>query len=163
MAMSPRKTKATGSTRTASEHPPLWVMLKAAIVNLKERKGSSRQAIMKYIESNYKVHVSDGKFKSAMKRCISKAIAENKLLKTKASFKISHEEKATKKPKAAGAKKVKKAPGTSKKSVKPKAPRKPKAKVAKTVGSTGGATKKARKPSAKPKKAANKPKGAGKK
>jgi len=38
-----------------AEHPPYREMISAAIVNLKERNGSSRQAIKKYIYANYKV------------------------------------------------------------------------------------------------------------
>lgn len=100
MAIAPKKAKSsTGVSRSTAEHPPLWVMLKAALTNLKDRKGSSRQAIVKYIQSNYHVQ-STGKFKSAMKRCISKAVTEGKLIKTKGSFKLSSEEKSLKKHKA---------------------------------------------------------------
>merc|ERR1712018_643546 len=50
-----------GSTKTAkpaakkaSNHPTYKVMIAAAIASLKNRSGSSRQAIQKYIEANYK-------------------------------------------------------------------------------------------------------------
>jgi len=49
------------TTKAASkkaEHPPYREMISAAIVNLKERNGSSRQAIKKYIHANYKVTFS---------------------------------------------------------------------------------------------------------
>lgn len=140
MAVPPKKAKSSASTRHTAEHPPLWVMLKAAITNLKDRKGSSRQAIIKYIQSNYKVQ-STGKFKSAMKRCISKAVTEGKLLKTKGSFKLSSEEKTKKHKPAAGT--VKKASKTKKSSAggmvhkkpsKPKSLKKSKPKSAKAAG-----------------------------
>ena len=38
-----------------AEHPPYSEMIKAAILALKERNSSSRQAIEKYIKANYKV------------------------------------------------------------------------------------------------------------
>ena len=38
-----------------AEHPKYSDMIKAAILALKERTGSSRQAIVKYIKENYKV------------------------------------------------------------------------------------------------------------
>merc|ERR1712198_664566 len=38
-----------------AEHPPYAEMIAAAIKSLKERGGSSRQAILKYIQANYKV------------------------------------------------------------------------------------------------------------
>jgi histone H1/5 len=37
-------------------------MVKASIIALKERKGSSRQAIKKYIQANYPINVSDASF-----------------------------------------------------------------------------------------------------
>merc|ERR1712198_785026 len=39
-----------------AEHPPYAEMVVAAIKSLKERGGSSRQAILKYIQANYKVN-----------------------------------------------------------------------------------------------------------
>lgn len=148
MAMSPKKSKPSTSTSRGSvsaEHPPLWVMLKAAITNLKDRKGSSRQAIMKYVQSNYKVQMT-GKFKSAMKRCVNKGVSEGKLVKTKGSFKLSSEEKSAKKPKSPGVTKTKRAAvsggvSTNPKSAKPKTTaKKPKTKAAKpTSVMTGGA------------------------
>merc|ERR1711915_1087099 len=36
-------------------HPPYGVMVVAAIKALKQRKGSSKRAILKYIQANYKV------------------------------------------------------------------------------------------------------------
>jgi histone H1/5 len=38
-----------------AEHPTYSEMVKAALAALKERSGSSRQAIGKYIKANYKV------------------------------------------------------------------------------------------------------------
>ena len=38
-----------------ASHPPYGEMIKAALVALKEKKGSSRAAILKYIVQNYKV------------------------------------------------------------------------------------------------------------
>ena len=46
--------KKEGATKPV-EHPKYNEMIKAAIVALKERNGSSLQAIEKYIKSNYKV------------------------------------------------------------------------------------------------------------
>ena len=46
--------KKEGATKPV-EHPKYTEMIKAAIVALKERNGSSLQAIEKYIKCNYKV------------------------------------------------------------------------------------------------------------
>ncbi|KAJ1650040.1 hypothetical protein IWQ61_009049 [Dispira simplex] len=48
-----KATKSRSGTRP--EHPPYTDMIKEAIVTLKDRKGSSRQAIKKYIVANYTV------------------------------------------------------------------------------------------------------------
>ena len=42
------------AAKKAAEHPTYKAMVTAAIVALKNRNGSSRQAIQKYIEANYK-------------------------------------------------------------------------------------------------------------
>ena len=52
--VSPAKKKPAAPKKPA-EHPPYLEMVKAAIAALKERNGSSRQAIEKYIKANYKV------------------------------------------------------------------------------------------------------------
>ena len=55
-----------------AEHPKYSEMIAAAIVALKERNGSSRQAIVKYIAANYKVGDSAGTHvKLALKRGVA--------------------------------------------------------------------------------------------
>ena len=51
-AKSPAKKKPVAPKKPA-DHPPYIEMIKAALVALKERNGSSRQAIEKYIKANY--------------------------------------------------------------------------------------------------------------
>ncbi|KAI8582632.1 hypothetical protein K450DRAFT_226187 [Umbelopsis ramanniana AG] len=50
----PKATKVSSSTKKA-DHPSYEDMIQAAIVALKDRKGSSRPAIKKYILANYKI------------------------------------------------------------------------------------------------------------
>jgi len=58
-----------------AEHPPYREMISAAIVNLKERNGSSRQAIKKYIYANYKVNNNaDVLIRNTIKNCVEKGI-----------------------------------------------------------------------------------------
>ena len=112
-AKSPAKKKPAAPKKPA-EHPPYLDMIKAAIVALKERNGSSRQAIEKYIKANYKVGEVGPHLKMALKR----GAASGKLLHTKGvgasgSFKVAKEEKKEKKPakpKKPAAKKVAKKP-----------------------------------------------------
>ncbi len=53
--MSDNSGKKKEGAKKPVEHPKYTEMIKAAIVALKERNGSSLQAIEKYIKSNYKV------------------------------------------------------------------------------------------------------------
>ena len=64
----------TAKTATAA-HPPYLEMVIAAVTVMKERSGSSRQAILKYILANYNVGGTDPKsanlhLKQALKRGI---------------------------------------------------------------------------------------------
>lgn len=127
-------------------HPPFKAMILAAIPALKERGGSSRQAILKYIVANNKVDAA--KAAGPLKLALRKALAAGTIVKAKdagkgaGKFKIGKVEKPKKAPKA---KKPK-----AKKVVKKKAAKKPAAKKAKKP-----AKKAAKKPAAK--KAAKKP------
>ena len=150
-AASPKKTFKKKVVKKAMSHPPTADMVNTAIKTLKERGGSSLQAIKKYIAANYKVDVD--KLAPFIKKYLKSAVTKGALIQTKGkgatgSFKLSAAKKVEKKvakPKKPAAKKVK----TPKKAVKPKKGAAPKKeKKAKTP-------KKPTKP--KPKKAAKKP------
>ncbi|KAK9475325.1 linker histone H1 and H5 family-domain-containing protein [Dipodascopsis tothii] len=66
--MPPKKSAA--SAKGASDHPAYKDMIVEAIVTLKERNGSSRQALKKYIQSNYKIKAAnfETQFNAALKR-----------------------------------------------------------------------------------------------
>mgnify|MGYP003367373915 CR=1 FL=1 len=51
-------------------------MIKNGILNLKDRNGSSRQALKKYIQNNYKITASnfDSLFNAALRRGVEKEI-----------------------------------------------------------------------------------------
>ena len=53
-AKAPAKKKAAAKPKKPAAHPKYSEMVQAAIKSLKERGGSSRQAILKYIQANYK-------------------------------------------------------------------------------------------------------------
>lgn len=78
--------------RLKSSHPPTSEMVNAAIKELKDRKGSSLQAIKKYITATYKV---DGeKTAPFIKRYLKAAVTAGSVLQTKGkgasgSFKLS--------------------------------------------------------------------------
>ena len=132
---SPAK-KAPKKPAVKPEHPPYAVMISAAIKALKERGGSSRQAILKYILANNKV-ADAAKAQVRVKLAIRKMLAAKTILPVKGSFKLPKEEKVAK-PKKKAVKKP-----AAKKAKKPAA-KKPAAKKAKKP-----AAKKAKKPAAK--------------
>ncbi len=182
-APSPKKGKAAKAKkpRTAPSHPKTSDMVNAAITNLKERGGSSLQAIKKYVGATYKVDVE--KLSPFIKKYLKSAVASGSLVQTKGkgasgSFKLSAtsgksekkaegKKKKTKKPsspkkaaagkaKASPAKKSK--PASAAKATKPKkkSAAKPAAKKATAASASGDKKKKA--PAARPKKAAKSPK-----
>ena len=139
-APSPKKPapKKKAAPKKPAEHPKYIDMIVAAIVALKERNGSSRQAIVKYIKANYKVgDNSDVHVKMALKRGVaSGALAQPKGTGASGSFKV-----------------VKKAePKKKKPAAKKPAAKKPAAKKAKKPAkkSTPKKKKPAKKPSRKP-------------
>jgi histone H1/5 len=140
----------------SSAHPPVADMVRAAIVSLKDRKGSSLVAIKKYIQAKYKVDMV--RIAPFIRRYLKKAVADGSLKQASGTgaagrFRIGKAKAAPKKKKAKKAKKPKKAK-KAKKAKKPKAKKakKPKAKKAKK-----SKAKKAKKPKAK---RASKPKSA---
>lgn len=147
-----------------SNHPAYSDMIKAAIKALKERNGSSRQAIEKYIKVNYGI----GEVGSHLKMALKRGTANGQFVHTKGvgasgSFKLPKEVKEAKPKKKAVAKKPAAKPKkpSAKKAVKKpkKSPKKPAAKkpAAKKPAAKKPAAKKpaAKKPAAK--KAAKKP------
>ncbi|CAH1392088.1 unnamed protein product [Nezara viridula] len=167
-----KKGKGAASTgakkpKTAPSHPPVSQMVTAAIKSLKERGGSSTQAIKKYISSTYKI---DAEKKSHfIKKYLVSAVASGSLVQTKGkgasgSFKlagaggegkkVATTKKAPAKPSVASKSKSPKAkPATTKKAAAaskakktkkpPTAAKTPKPKVAKAKPATTPKAKKA--------------------
>ena len=137
---SPKKT-ATAKKPAAAKlsHPTYQVMVQEAIVALKERKGASRQAMKKYVTSEYKLAaISVVHFNGALKKLTEAGTLEQsengqrwkmKKVAPKPAAKKPAATKVVKKPAAAAAKKVTKKP--TKKVVKKPAAKKPTKKVAK--------------------------------
>ena len=146
--------KAKKPAKKPADHPKYSEMIAAAIAALKERTGSSRQAIVKYIAANYKVSDSAG---THVKLALKRGVASGQLKQVKgagASGSFKNVEKAKPKPKKPAAKKpaAKKAkkPAAKKPAAKKATPKKAKKPAAKKA-----TPKKAKKPAAK--KAAKKP------
>ncbi|XP_066960003.1 histone H1-delta-like [Macrobrachium rosenbergii] len=142
-------------------HPPYGTMIAAAVKSLKERNGSSRQAILKYIVANYKVG-DEKKAGSRLKLALKKGVTSGALKQVKGagasgSFKLAKDDakpakKAVKKP---AAKKSPKKPAAKKPAKKPAAKKAAKKPAAKKAAKKPAAKKPAKKPAAK--KAAKKP------
>merc|ERR1712119_17737 len=125
--------------KAPAAHPPYASMITAAIKALGDKKGSSRQAILKYVVANNKVDAAKAAVR--VRIALKKMIAAKKVVAAAAagkkgagSFKLpakAPKVKKAKKPKKPDAKKPKKAAKKpkAKKAVKPKA-KKPAAKKA---------------------------------
>ncbi|CEP16983.1 hypothetical protein [Parasitella parasitica] len=113
-------TETKSKSKKPAEHPSYESMIIAAVSNLKERKGSSRPAIKKYILANFKV-TPGAHFDSQVSGAIRRGAAKNvfslpkglsgtiKLVKPEKKVKASSEKKtdgAEKKTKAPAGKKV---------------------------------------------------------
>jgi len=91
--VSPKKAKSsTKKPRTKPVHPRTSEMVVNAIKSLKERGGSSLQAIKKYIAANYKV--DSEKLSPFIKKYLKSAVASGELVQTKGkgasgSFKLA--------------------------------------------------------------------------
>ncbi|KAJ4746537.1 Histone H1 [Rhynchospora pubera] len=101
-----KKPKAPKAASPAS-HPPYFEMIKDAIVALHERTGSSSYAIAKHMEDKHKGHLP-ANFKKILANKLKGFAAKGKLVKVKASFKLSEAGKAVKDKKPVAKKVVKK-------------------------------------------------------
>src|SRR5713101_3379159 len=85
--VSPKKGKGSAKAakpkkpKTAPSHPKVSEMVTAAIKTLKERSGSSTQAIKKYIAANYKVDID--RLAPFIKKYLKSAVESGALTQTK--------------------------------------------------------------------------------
>ena len=150
--MSEGQKKKAAAPKKPAEHPKYIDMISAAIVALKERTGSSRQAIVKYIKANYKVgDNADVHVKMALKRGVaSGALAQPKGTGASGSFKVVKKAEPKKKPakKPAAKKPAAKKPAAKKPAAK-KAAKKSTPKKKKPATKKASSAKKTKKPAAK--------------
>ena len=174
-AVAAKSPKKVSKPKKPVAHPKYAEMVAQAISGLKERGGSSRQAILKYIVKNFNVGNDEKVVNTHLKIALRSGVKASSLKQSKGtgatgSFRIGEaakkavKPKKVKKPKAAAkkpaakpkkaAKKVKKAPAKKAKATPKKAKATPK------KAKAAPKTKKAAKPAktAKPKKAPAKPK-----
>ena len=101
--MPDNSTQKKQAAKRPADHPKYADMIRAAIVALKERNGSSRQAIEKYIKANYKVgDKASQSIKAALKRGASTGyFIHTSGVGASGSFKVNKEEKQKKAAKVA--------------------------------------------------------------
>ena len=80
----PKKLKKPKTTT----HPPYFQMIKEALMNLKEKNGSSPYAIAKQIEEKYKPLLPEN-FRKTLSLQLKNSVAKGKLVKIRASYKLS--------------------------------------------------------------------------
>merc|ERR1712059_116899 len=129
-----------------ASHPPTSVMVKAALENLKERKGSSLVAIKKYIGTNYKA--DPVKMRIFIKKALASGVEKKTILQVKGvgmsgRFKMAKPEEKPKKSAKPKKKVAKKA--TPKKKVEKSKSAKPSAKPKKPVAKKAASKKPAKK------------------
>ncbi|XP_033730257.1 histone H1-delta-like [Pecten maximus] len=164
--------KKTTKPKTPPAHPKYSDMVASAVGSLKERGGSSRQAILKYIMANFKVGTDAKAINAHLKIALRNGVKKGALKQSKGtgaagSFKLGEKPKPAKKPaakkvtkpKAAKPKKpVAKKATTSATAKKPKAKTPKKTAAKKTVEKKKPAAKKATKPKTPKKKVTKSPK-----
>lgn len=96
--------KKTGTAAAPAAHPKYSEMVQQALVALKERGGSSRQAVLKYIMANFKVAGDENMINAHVKMALKAGVKNGALKQSKGtgatgSFRIG--EKAKKAPAAA--------------------------------------------------------------
>merc|ERR1712048_1026044 len=98
-----KKAKKPAAPKKPAEHPKYAVMVAAAITSLKERGGSSRQAILKYISANYKAGDNAAShLKLALRAGVKNgSLAQSKGTGASGSFKLGAKKEAPKKKPAA--------------------------------------------------------------
>ncbi|MGY8822232.1 MAG: histone H1/H5 family protein [Pseudomonadales bacterium] len=150
VAASPKKVKKVAPKKPA-EHPKYVEMIVAGITALKERSGSSRQAILKYIKANYKVGDScDTHVKLGLKRAVvAGTLKQVKGTGASGSFKLAEKPKVAKPKKVAAKKPAAKKAAAAKKPAKKATPAKKKAAKKSTPKKTASAKKVTKKPAAK--------------
>ena len=149
-AAAPKAKKA--AKKAPAAHPPYASMITAAIKALGDKKGSSRQAILKYVVANNKVDAAKAAVR--VRLALKKMIAAKKVVAAAAagkkgagSFKLPAKEPKAKKAKKPKAKKPKKAKKVKKPAA--KKAKKPKKAAKKPAAKKPAAKKAAKKPAAK--------------
>ena len=122
VAAKPAK-RAAAKPKVPAAHPKYTEMIAAAVGSLKERGGSSRQAILKYIVAKYNVGKNETVVNTHLKMALRSGVKSGSLKQAKGtgatgSFRLGEKAKAA--PKKAVVAKKPRAPSAAKKAKSPK-------------------------------------------
>jgi hypothetical protein len=103
-AAAKKSTKKTAAAKPAPDHPKYSEMISQALVQLKERGGTSRQALLKYIVKNFNVGKDEAAVNSRLKVALRAGLKNATLKQSKGtgaagSFRLGEKVKKEKKPK----------------------------------------------------------------
>ncbi|XP_021889233.1 histone H1-like [Carica papaya] len=87
-----KEAKTSSDSSPSRLHPPYFDMISDAISTLKDRRGSSQQAIAKFMEEKYKEALPPN-YKKMLSVQLKKFVKSERLVKVKNSFKMSSTEK----------------------------------------------------------------------
>ncbi|XP_010919160.1 histone H1 [Elaeis guineensis] len=93
----PKEKKAKVSKPSSPSHPPYFQMIKEALLALNEKTGSSPYAIAKFMDKKHK-GVLPANYKKMLAIQLKNFAAKGKLVKVKASFKLSEAGKKEERP-----------------------------------------------------------------
>lgn len=79
----PKVPKAKTVATTPSIHPSYSLMIKKAIADLNEKKGSSRMAILKFVMSHYQLGDNQTKINSRIKSALKRGVISSELMQVK--------------------------------------------------------------------------------
>ncbi|KAE9416260.1 hypothetical protein Angca_003566, partial [Angiostrongylus cantonensis] len=79
------KPKGEKKPKTVPSHPVYAAMIKAAIKELKDRKGASKQAISKFIQQKYKLGDNEKKINAHLRMALKKGVSSGTLKQTSGS------------------------------------------------------------------------------
>ncbi len=82
-SMGTKKKTSASKSGSGSEHPKYSEMIKQALVALKERGGSSRQAVLKYIMANFNVGREEASVNTHLKMALKAGVKNNSLKQSK--------------------------------------------------------------------------------
>ncbi|KFY10300.1 hypothetical protein V491_07729 [Pseudogymnoascus sp. VKM F-3775] len=84
--MPPKKTESGAAKKSTSAGHSYQDMIKDAIINLKERNGSSRVALKKYVKANNSINATDKMFDSLFNKALKSGVEKGEFAQPKGTL-----------------------------------------------------------------------------